>query len=155
MLLNCGVGEDSLWVPWTLKRYNQSILKEIIPEYPLEGKMLKLKLQYFGHLVQRTNSLERPWCWERSKAGGEGDDRGWDGWVASLIQWTWIWLSFLRWWRTGKPGFLWSCGLLVPDQRLNPGHPAVEAQSQDCQGISRVISFDPLGNELVNCSRPN
>ena len=57
MLLNCGVGED-LRVPWTAKRSNQSILKEINPEYSLEGLMLKLKLQYFGHLMGRTDSFE-------------------------------------------------------------------------------------------------
>ena len=58
MLLNCGVGED-LRVPWTARRSNQSILKEIIPEYSLEGLMLKLKLQYFGYLMRRANSLEK------------------------------------------------------------------------------------------------
>ena len=65
-------------VPWTARRSNQSILKEISPEYSLEELMLKLKLQNFGHLMWRTH-LKRPWCWERLKAGGEGDDRGWDG----------------------------------------------------------------------------
>ena len=59
MLLNCGVGEDFLRVPWTARRSNQSILKENNPEYSLEGLMLKLKLQYFGHLMQRINSLEK------------------------------------------------------------------------------------------------
>ena len=59
MLLNCGVGENSLRVPWTARRSNQSILKEISPEYSLEGLMLKLKLQHFGHLMQRTDSLEK------------------------------------------------------------------------------------------------
>ena len=58
MILNCGAGEDSR-VPWTARRSNQSILKEISPEYLLEGLMLKLKLQYFGHLIQRTDSLEK------------------------------------------------------------------------------------------------
>ena len=58
MFLNCGVGED-LRVPWTARRSSQSILKEISPEYSLEGLMLKLKLQYFGHLMRRTNSLEK------------------------------------------------------------------------------------------------
>ena len=58
MLLNCGVGED-LRVPWTARRSNQSTLKEISPEYSLEGLMLKLKLQYFGHLMRRTDSLEK------------------------------------------------------------------------------------------------
>ena len=62
-------------VPWTARRYNQSILKEISPEYSLEGLMLKLKLQYFGHLMQRMDALERPRHWERLKAGGKGDDR--------------------------------------------------------------------------------
>ena len=59
MLCNCGVGEDSWRVPWTARRLNQSFLKEISPKYSLEGLMLKLKLQYFGHLMQRTDSLEK------------------------------------------------------------------------------------------------
>ena len=59
MLLNCDVGEDSLRVPWTIRRSTQSILKEISPEYSLEGLMLKLKLQYFGHLMQRIDSMEK------------------------------------------------------------------------------------------------
>ena len=59
MLLNCGVGEDSLRVPWTARRSNQSTLKEISPDYSLEGLMLKLKLQYFGYLMRRTDSLEK------------------------------------------------------------------------------------------------
>ena len=59
MLLNCGIGERFLRVPWTARRSNQSILKEISPKYSLEGLMLKLKLQYFGHLMQRTDSLEK------------------------------------------------------------------------------------------------
>ena len=73
----------SLWVPWTARRSNQSILKEICPEYSLEGLMLKLKLQYFGHLMWRTDSLEKTLMLERLKAK-EGDNRGWDGWMASL-----------------------------------------------------------------------
>ena len=99
-----------LRVLWVARRSNQSILKEISPGCSLEGLMLKLKLQYFGHLVQRANSSERPWCWERLKAGGEGDDRGRDGWMASPTQWTWVWVSSGRWWRTGKPGVLQSLG---------------------------------------------
>ena len=94
-----------------LLRSNQSILKEINPEYSLEGLILKLKLQYFGHLMWRANSLERHWYWERLKVGREGDHRGWDGWMASLTQWIWVWASSGRWWRTGKPGVLWSMGL--------------------------------------------
>ena len=66
----------------------KSILKEINPEYSLERLMLKLKIQYFGHLMRRDSHLKRPRCWERLRAGGEGDDRGQDGWMASLTQWT-------------------------------------------------------------------
>ena len=68
-------------VPWTARRSNQSVLKEISPGCSLEGMMLKLKLQYFGHLMWRADSLEKLWCWEGLGARGEGDDRGWDaGW---------------------------------------------------------------------------
>ena len=72
--------------------------------------MLKLKLKYFGHLIRRTDSLERPWFWERLKAGGEGDYRGWDGWMASPTQWTWVWINSGNWWWTGRPGVLHSMG---------------------------------------------
>ena len=70
-----------LRVPWTAGRSNQSILKEISPKYSFEGLMMKLKRQSFGHLMWRTDSLEKTWCWERLKVRGEGDDRGWDGWA--------------------------------------------------------------------------
>ena len=99
-----------LRVSWTARRSNQSILKEISPGCSLEGLMLKLKLQYFGHLMRRTDSLKRPWCCERSKAGAEGDDRGWDGWIASPTQWTWVWVNSGSWWWTGRPGVLQSMG---------------------------------------------
>ena len=66
--------------------------------------MLKLKLHYSGHRMH----WKKPWCWERLKAGGEGDDRGWDGWLASPTQWTWAWASSGKWWWTGRPGVLQS-----------------------------------------------
>ena len=69
MLLNCGVGENSLRVPWTARRSNQSILKEISPEYSLEGLMLKLKLQYSGHLMRRTDSLEKTLILGKTEGG--------------------------------------------------------------------------------------
>ena len=99
-----------LRVLWTARRSNQSIVKEIIPEYSLEGLMLKLKLQYFGHLMWRTDSLEKTWCWERLRAGGEGDDRGWGGWMASPSWWKWVWASSRSWRWTGRPGVLQSMG---------------------------------------------
>ena len=75
-----------LRVPWTARRSNQSILKETKSEYSLEGLMLKLKLQYFGHLMQRANSLEKTLMLGKLKAGGEGENRRRDGWVVSLTQ---------------------------------------------------------------------
>ena len=108
MLLNCGVGQDS-WESLGdshARRSNQSILKEISPGCSLEGLMLKLKLQYFGHLMQRVDSLEKTLMLEGLGAGGEGDNRGWDGWMASLTQWTWVWVNSGSWWWTGKPGML-------------------------------------------------
>ena len=99
-----------LTVSWPARRSNQSILKEISPDYSLERLILKLKLQYFGHQIRRTDSLERPWFWERLRAGGEGDDRGWDGWMTSLTRWTWVWVSSGNWWWTGRPGVLQSMG---------------------------------------------
>ena len=92
-----------LRVPWTARRSNQSILEEISPECSLEGLMLKLKLQYFGRLMWELTHLNRPWCWERLRAGGEGDDRGWDGWMASPIRWTWVWVNSGSWWWIGRP----------------------------------------------------
>ena len=94
-----------LRVPWTARRSNQSILK-ISPGCSLEGLILKLKLQYFGHLVQRVDSLKKPWCWEGLGAGGEGDDRGWVGEMASLKLWTWVWMNCRSWWWTERPGVL-------------------------------------------------
>ena len=73
--------------------------------------MLKLKLQYFGDLMWRTDSLEKTPCWERLKAGREGNGRGWNGWTASPTQWTWVWARSGNWWWTGKPGMLQSMGL--------------------------------------------
>ena len=95
-----------LRVPWTVRRSNQSILKEVSPEYSLEELMLKLKLQYLGTWCEELTHWNRPCCWERLKAGGEGDDRGWDGWMASLTWWTWVWVGSGSWWWTGRPGML-------------------------------------------------
>ena len=104
--------------PWTARRSNQSILKEISPEYSLEELMLKLKLPYFGHLMRRA-------------------DRRWDGWMTSLTQWTWVWASSGRWWRTGRPGVLQSVGSwrvghawVTEQQQLHKGEPAATTESR-------------------------
>ena len=90
-----------LRVPWTARRSNQSILKEISRGYSLEGLMVKLKLQYFGHLMWKVDSLEK--TREGLGAGGEGDDSGWDGWMASPTPWTWVWVNSRSWWWIGRP----------------------------------------------------
>ena len=110
--------------PWTARRSNQSILKEINPEYSLEGLMLKLKLQSFGHLMWRTDSLEKTLMLGKIEDRRRRGRQRWDGWMASPIQWTWTWANWGRWWGTGKPGVLQSMGL----QRV--GHNLVNEQQQ-------------------------
>ena len=97
-----------LRVPWTA-RSSQSILKEISPEYSVEGLMLKL--QYFGHLMWRADSLEKILRLGKIEGRREGGDRGRDGWRASLTQWTWVWANFGREYRRGKAGVLQPTGL--------------------------------------------
>ena len=81
--------EKTLRVPWTARSY-QSVLKEIDPEYSLKRLMLRLKLQYFGHLMQKADSLEKTLMLGKIEGKRRGDDRGQDGLMASPIQWTWV-----------------------------------------------------------------
>ena len=92
-----------LRVPWSARRSNQSILKEISPEYSLAGLMLKLKLQYFGHLMGRANSLEKTLLLGEIEGGRRRGRQ-----MVSLTQWAWVWASSGSWWWTGKPGMLQS-----------------------------------------------
>ena len=118
------------WCFWTvvLEKTLESPLdcKEISPGISLEGMRLKLKLQYFGHLMRRVDSLEKTLMLEKIEGGTKGDDRGWDGWMASPTQWTWVWVNSGSWWWTGRPGVLRSMG----SQRV--GHDwATEQQQQE------------------------
>ena len=116
------------WVPknwcfWTVvwEKTLESPLdsKEIQPVHPKGDQFwifigrtdAELKLQYFCHLIWRADSFEKTLILGNMKAGGEGDNKGWDGWMVSLTQWTWVWASSVSWWRTGKPGVLQSAGL--------------------------------------------
>ena len=117
MFSSCDTGEDSLRVPWTERRSNQTILKEINPECSL-GLMLKVKLQYFSHLMQRPNSLEKTMMLGKTEDRREGateDEMA--EWTPS-IQRTWVWANSGRQWRTGKPGMKQSWGRRARHDRV-------------------------------------
>ena len=100
-----------LRVPWTARKSNQSILKEISPEYHWKDWCWSWNSNTLATWFEELTHWKRPWYWERLKAGGEGDDRGWDGWMASLTGWMWVWVSSGSWWGTGKTGMMQSMRL--------------------------------------------
>ena len=87
-----------------------SILKSRDITFPTKVCLVKAMVNTLATWCEELTHLKRPWCWERLKTGGEGDNRGWDGWMASLTQWTWVWVSSGSWWWTGRPGLLQSMG---------------------------------------------
>ena len=99
-----------LRAPWTARRSKQSILKEIRPEYSLEELCWSWNSNTLATWCEELTHWWRTWCWERLRAGREGDDRGWDGCMASSTQSKWLWASSRGWWWTGKPGRLQSMG---------------------------------------------
>ena len=99
-----------LKVPWTARRSNQSILKEISPGVLWKDWCWSWNSNPLATWCTQLTHLKRPWCWERLKAGGKGDDRGWDGWMASPTQWTQVWVNSGSWWWTRRPGVLQSMG---------------------------------------------
>ena len=102
--------EKTLGSPLNCKEIQPVYPKEISPECSLEELMLKLKLQYFGHLMQRADWFEKTLILGKLNTGGEGDNRGWDGSMASPTQWAWVWASSRRWRRMGKPSTMQSMG---------------------------------------------
>ena len=121
---NCGVGEDS-WESLALQgdQTSQSWRKST-PYIHSKHWCWGWSSNTLATWCKELTHWKRPWCWERLRAGGEGGDRGWDGWMASLTQWTWVWTNSRRWWRTGKPGMLQFMGL----QRV--GHELMTEQQQ-------------------------
>ena len=95
-----------LRVPWTARRSNQSILRKLVLNIHWKDWCWSWNSNTLTTWCKELTHLKRPWCWERLKVGGEGDDRGWDGWMASSTQWTWVWVNSGRWWWTGRPGVL-------------------------------------------------
>jgi len=134
-----------LRVPLTSNRSNQSILKEINPEYSLEELILKLKLQYFGYLIRRADSMGKTLILGKIEGRRRRDDRGWDGWMASLTQWRWVWTNSGRWWRTGNPDMVQSMGSQKVGTWLST--------EQHQPFVSRVICKYPLSiYRLLYCS---
>ena len=113
MLLNCGVGEDS-WESLGLQgdQTSQSWRKSVMNIH-WKDWCWSWHFNTLATWCEELTHLKRPWCWERLKAGGEGEDRGWDGWMASLTLWTWVWASSGSWWWTWKLGVLQSMGLQI------------------------------------------
>ena len=105
-------------VPWTAGRSNQSNLKEISPEY-WKDWCWRWSSNTLATWCKELTHWERPWCWEILKVGGEWDDGGWDGWMASPTRWTWVLINSRSWWRTGKPGVhspWWHKGFSMTEQ---------------------------------------
>ena len=100
-----------LRVSWTARRSNQSILKEHSWVFIARTDAEAETLNTLATSCKELTHWKRPWCWEGLGAGGEGDDRGWDGWMASPTRWTWVWVNSGRWWWTGRPGVLRFMGL--------------------------------------------
>jgi len=95
--------EKTLWVPWTARRSTQFILKEIILNIHWKDWFWSWNSNTLTTWCKELTHWKSPWCWERLRAE-EGDDRGWDGWMASLTRWTWVWASSGSWWWTGRSG---------------------------------------------------
>ena len=100
-----------LRVPWTARGSNQSILKEISLGFLWKEWCWSWNSSTLATSCEELTHWKRPWCCEGLGAGGEGDDRGLDGWMASPTQWTWVWVSFVNWWWTGRSGMLRFMGL--------------------------------------------
>ena len=106
-----------LRVPWSARRSNQSILKRSVLGVHWKDWCWSWNSNTLATWCKELIHLKRPWCWERLKAGVEGDDRGWHGWMASPSQWTLVWGNSGSWWWAGRPGILQSMGL----QRVGHG----------------------------------
>ena len=159
-----------LRVPWTTSRSNQSVLKEISPEYSLEGLMLKLKLQYISHLMGRADSFAKTLMLgktEGRRRRGQQSIRC--GWMTSPTQWTWVWINSGSWWWTGRPGVLQSMGLqsqtlmsnwtelraftIEPPEicqlQFRFSYPSIGFHGAFCSEISPPVTFDSLCLSLL------
>ena len=93
-------------VSWTARRSNQAILKEISPGVHWKDWCWGWNSNILATSCEELTHWKRPWCWEGLRAGGESNNRGWDGWMATPTRWTWVWVNSGSWWWTGRPGML-------------------------------------------------
>ena len=148
MLLNCSVGEDSE-SPLDSKEIQPA--RRSVLGFHWKDWCWSWNSNTLATWCEELTHWKRPWCWERLKAGGEGDDRGWDGWMASLTQWTRTWVSSGSWWWTGKPGVLKSMG----SQRVRHDW-ATELNwtelnnSSECQSTTYSVPASPMQATLMN-----
>ena len=151
MLLNCGVGWRRLSrILWTARKANQSILKETSPNIHWKDWCWSWSSNTLATWCEELTHLRRPWFWERLKAGREGANGGWDGWMASPTQWTWVWASSWSWWWTGKPGVLQSTGSWTVGHNWTEAcdmHKLTEVSSLPCE-------VDNFQTDLKNHLKP-
>ena len=148
MLFNCGVGEDS-WESLGLQRHptNPSWRKSVLNIH-WKDWCWSWNSNTLATWCEELTHLKRPWCWEILKAGGEGDDRGWDGQMASPIQWRWVWVGSRSWWWTGKPDTLQS----MRSQRVGRdwvtelNWTTQERVIESCRKKPRWLNFRGFGN---------
>ena len=153
MLLNCGVGEDS-WESLGLQgdptrpSWRRSVLGVHWRDWCWSWNSNPL-----ATWCKELTHWKRPWFWERLKGGGKGDDRGWDGWMASLTQWTWVWVDSGSWWWTGRPGMLWFMGSQRVKQKLVTQQQQIINQTYTCLLAKSLQSCPTLCNSM-NHSTP-
>ena len=138
-----------LRIPWTARRSNQPILKEISPECHWKNWCWSWNSNTLATWCEELTHWKRPWFWERVKAGGEGDDRGWDGWMASPTLWTWVWVSSRSWWWTGKPGTVKSMGLQIIGHNWETELNSAYRLNKKCDNIQPWCTPFPIWNQSV------
>ena len=139
-----------LRVPWIARRSNQSVLKEISPDFHWKDWSWSWSSNTLATWWEELTHWKRPWCWGRLKAGKEGDDRGRYGWMASLTWWTWIWASSRSWWWTGKPGVLQSMGVAKSWTWLSDWTPPPLLKDEHSAEIAHYRLFIYVCKEFVN-----
>ena len=130
---------------WTVKISNKSILKETSPGCSLEGRCWGWNSNTLATSREELTNWKRPWCWEGLGAGGEGDDRQWDGWMASPTRWTWVWVNSGSWWWTGRPGLLW----FMESQRV--WHDCVTELNWTALSLQRTFCLIDSSNVFLFC----